>query len=155
MMRLWYYLQNEFSNYYVDCEFNKMWHNSNQSDGTSQTVEKIGVNINGIKKKIYVDIIIHKRDSNIDNQLICIEMKRNSNSDEDINRLKNMTNQQGFITEWKEYIFAYKYGFFISFWDKLKKPKVKIITIVDGHEFDTIEIYFNSDSLEEKAEEMK
>lgn len=147
MMRLWYYLQNEFSNYFVDCEFNKMWNWDNMEQPKEMPNE------DWVMKKIYADIIIHKREPTNGN-LICIEIKRNSYSKSDVHRLKKMTQQQGFAVEWTYYKFAYKYGFFVSFCDKLKKPKVKIITIVDGCIIDANEIYFNFDSLEEKAEEM-
>lgn len=106
MFRLAHYLQLEFSDYFVDCEFNKMGFNGYKSDCKVEPAR------NGVGTKImYADIIVHKRDSNTENNLLCIELKIDKNDIlDDFDRLKNMTNQEGFISEMTNYVYGYKLG---------------------------------------------
>jgi hypothetical protein len=109
MFRLAYYLQLEFPDYFVDCEFNKMGFNKYKAE------TKVEPNIQGIAlKKMYTDIIIHKRNSNTQNNFICLEIKRTKRAIEyDIKRLKMMTEDSGFVFKNTNYIYAYDFGFLI------------------------------------------
>ena len=71
MFRLAYYLQVEFPKYFVDCEFNKMGFIGNKNQ------DKIEPNSLGDGlKRMFADIIIHKRNSNTEDNFICLEIKR-------------------------------------------------------------------------------
>ena len=76
---------------------------------------KMIYNSNEVKvKKMYVDIILHKRKSNIKDNFICIELKRSKRGlDTDFERLDIMTSREGFSHNGKNYIYSYDYGFFI------------------------------------------
>lgn len=90
------YLQNTFSNLDVDCEYNKFGENDKMLDG----------------KGIRPDIIIHKRGDQIHN-LLAIEVKKKLNpSNNDITKLKGLTNQRG--------KYKYAYGLFLGFSKNMK-----------------------------------
>ena len=109
MFRFAYYLQMEFSNHTVDCEFNKLGFNGNMT-GDKMMIDS---DTNELKK-IYVDIIIHKRNSNLSDNFICLELKRTKRyMENDIQRLKIMTSPNGFTHDGKNYVFNYDFGFFI------------------------------------------
>ena len=78
--RIAVYLEEEFSRYNIDCEYSKNIKNLKSDD---------------LDKTIRPDIIIHKRDSNIDNFII-IEVKRGSKNTnlarKDIKKLKRIKN---------------------------------------------------------------
>lgn len=89
------YLQQEFLEYHVDCEYNRC-----------------GSNIKRIKKnRVYPDIIIHKRGNDSGNNLLAIEMKtKKANKkklDKDCEKLKNFTSLSG--------KFKYQFGLFLKF----------------------------------------
>jgi hypothetical protein len=108
MFRLAYYLQKEFPDHFVDCEFNKVLVSDSNTDKMifGELDKRIG--------KMYTDIVVHKRDSNGKGNLVCMEIKRTKKGIEsDIERLKMMTSNSGIEYMGKRYIYAYDYGFFI------------------------------------------
>ena len=109
MHRFALYLQEEFQDYWVDCEFNK------QSYGG-----EISPKILSSLKGNYVDIIIHGRENKPD--FLCFEIKKSNNyygRDNDREKLK-------ILTSCKPESFQYKYGFFIIFYKKFEKSKYEI-----------------------------
>jgi len=86
------YLQSQFLEYHVDCEYNwQMRNNIDQSDSknvlfTKEEERKFYPKNNkeaisdSNAHTIYPDIIIHKRGSNLDN-LLCVEIKKSTNKD--------------------------------------------------------------------------
>jgi len=109
MYRFAYYLQNKFLTYYVDCEFNKMgFHNHKHRDKVMTDEETNSL------KRMYTDIIVHKRNSDTSDNFICIEIKRTKRGiEKDILRLKKMTLQSGFRYQNVNYVYAYNYGFLL------------------------------------------
>lgn len=103
--RLAMYLQEYFSDYKVDCEYNRHIND----------VKRIGKDI------IYPDIIIHNRKSDANN-LIWIEVKKSTSKDAekklDRGKLKKATLVNG---EYK-----YRYGVFIIFDKNMSNCKVEI-----------------------------
>jgi len=122
MFRLAYYLQIEFFDYFVDCEFNKMgFYGYKHANKVEPIRHGKGV------KKMYADIIIHKRNSNIQDNFICLEIKRTRKGlSNDLKRLKNMTRERGFSYKYTNYIYAYNYGFLILLPKNKDKPEIKI-----------------------------
>jgi len=122
MFRFAYYLQIKFSNYYVDCEFNKMGFNNYKHETKVETIDQ-----GKILKKMYADIIVHKRNSNIQNNFICLEIKKiRRKMNYDLERLKNMTRINGFRYNNINYIYAYDYGFFIYLPKDKRKFEIRI-----------------------------
>lgn len=118
MFRLAHYLQFEFPDYFVDCEFNKMGFNGHKSEAKVEPI----YNGNGLKK-MYADIIIHKRGSRIEDNLVCLELKINKHGvDSDLIRLQNMTKADGFQHKGINYVYNYDLGFFVY----LPKDKSKL-----------------------------
>lgn len=123
MFRLAHYLQEEFKNYFVDCEFNKLCFKENMS-GNKMMPDPI----TGDLKRIFVDIIIHKRNSDLNDNCICLELKRTRRyMENDIHRLKIMTSADGFKHEDKEYVFNYDFGFFILLPKHEKGAEIHIV----------------------------
>jgi hypothetical protein len=120
VFRFAHYLQLKIPNYFVDCDFNSSFEGYRDLAGNVLGREREGKpieNPDGTITKRFVDIIVHKRDFNTDNDFICFEIKKwnNSNSKEirkDRNNLRVMTSQYGYI-----------YGFHISFHRKREKTK--------------------------------
>lgn len=107
MFRLAYYLQQEFPDYSVDCELNKMGVGDYKSECKIEPIMDNG-RLKG--KKMYADIVIHKRGLSSENKF-CIELKVNRrNIEADFTRLKNMTNLTGFLIEHTRYTYAYQLG---------------------------------------------
>jgi hypothetical protein len=80
------YLQKEFSNYDVDCEYNKDGHDQKKILSRLDKCTK-GPTINDEDgRTVYPDIIIHKRDSSTN--LVVIEAKKSTNSDGGCDRQK-------------------------------------------------------------------
>lgn len=95
VFRLGIYLQEIFQNYFVDCDFN-----SAQVSGRAETGKPIN-NTDGTTTKRFVDIILHKRTFDQNNDFICFEIKkwnsRNSQaSEKDQNNLKVLTREYGY-----------------------------------------------------------
>ena len=128
MFRLAHYLQINLTDYFVDCEFNKMgfyeYKHESKVEPTRQGKEL---------KKMYADIVVHKRNSNIKDNFICLEIKRTKRwINNDFERLKNMTRRNGFLYKMINYIYAYDYGFSILLPKNKKNSEIKIFE--DGEE---------------------
>lgn len=96
------YLQTQFPDWNVDCEYNRKGHETKKLRRTCSTDDKI-----------YPDIIIHQRSTK--ENLLVIEIKSSDLSEEcDIEKLKLFTSN----TE-----FEYTYGIFIRF-TGTKKPEL-------------------------------
>ena len=118
LFRFAHYLQNRIPNYFVDCDFNSSF--ENYVDRHGKPIE----NENGSVTNRFVDIIVHKRNFRIQDDLICFEIKKWNNTDpEEINKDKNnlrvLTSRYGYI-----------YGFYISI--HKVKTKTKWIIFRDG-----------------------
>src|SRR3989304_9374327 len=107
MFRLAHYLQANFSDYFVDCEFNKMGFNEYKH------IDKVELNSLGNElKRMFADIIIHKRNSNVEDNYVCLEIKRTRRAiNNDVRRLERMTNSRGFKHGNTRYIYGYDFGF--------------------------------------------
>jgi len=98
VFRFAHYLQNKLSpDYFVDCDFNSSFERGRAIRGKP---------IGNVDR--FVDIIVHKRDSHPQNDLICLEIKKWNNTsrtaiNKDENNLRVLT-----------YEYRYKYGFHIS-----------------------------------------
>lgn len=106
VFRFAHYLQKIIPDYFVDCDFN-----SSYREEGGKPIE----NKDGTVTKRFIDIIVHKRNPNTTNDLICFEIKKwnNTNSKEiekDRNNLRVLTSEYGYI-----------YGFHIT----LHKVKTK------------------------------
>lgn len=104
LFRFALYLQEQFNNYFVDCDFNS------SNIGGSERSGKPITSLNGQSStKRFIDIIVHKRTFNSEDNFICFEVKKwnNYTSDDltkDKNNLKVLTSKYG-----------YKYGFLLIF----------------------------------------
>lgn len=99
----------KFKGYYIDCEYNKAFLNG-------KVITKDVSNINGN----YIDIIITKRDKNPNNDLACIEIKKQKNyqgRDKDRDNLRILTGGQRY---------SHKYGFYIIFGKVKNKTLIEI-----------------------------
>ena len=94
------YLQKEFENYNVDCEYNRNIENIKRIKILEDKYKDIKPN-DIEAKTVFPDIIIHKRGNN-ENNLLVIEAKKNNKNDEiDKEKLKAYKNELG-------YKYAYK-----------------------------------------------
>lgn len=101
------YLQQEFRDWNVDCEYNRDQHSDIKkiSNWKTECLKEEPKSDDSDAKTVYPDIIIHHR--NTRNNLLVIEIKKSSNTDEgkcDIEKLKM------FIKD-----LNYQYGLFINF----------------------------------------
>lgn len=105
------YLQNEFSDYYVDCDFNNSCSFTYNSSGEYITEHdrsgKIIANPDRTRTKRFVDIIVHKRTFQPGNDFICFEIKKWNNCRslqvaKDKNNLCRLTS-----------VYGYRYGFYL------------------------------------------
>ena len=91
VFRFAYYLQRSIGGYFVDCDFN----------ASPQARGKVIIDQHGRKRNRFVDVIVHKRDSELTNNLICFEFKKwNNHSGElhkDENNLRSMTSNYGYL----------------------------------------------------------
>jgi hypothetical protein len=69
VFRLAYYLQRSIGGYLVDCDFNASPH----------VQGKPIIDQHGRKRNRFVDVIVHKRDSELTNNLFCFEFKKWNN----------------------------------------------------------------------------
>ncbi len=112
------YLQKYFSDFNVDCEYNRMKGKNADSPFITKTLnlkEEDVKNSDTTGKTVYPDIIIHKRGNNKDNFLV-IEVKKkcnNGNKNFDFEKLEAYTNQ-----------LKYKYGIYLEF-NKNKISQIK------------------------------
>ena len=85
--------QENYKEYSVDCEYNRINEIEYKILKVCEYIEKTK-NFEEVDKKVYPDIIVHKRNEN--NNLIVIEMKKTNSyikkKENDKNRLKAMTN---------------------------------------------------------------
>lgn len=135
VFRFAHYLQNELDGYYVDCDFNSSFVIERAADGQLLHRERTGKEIqneDGTATKRYIDIIVHKRDYNSNNDYICFEFKKwhnNKGIDKDINNLKQLTSQ-----------YHYQYGFLITFGSERNKSKWRVFN--GGKELLTEQLIF-------------
>src|SRR5207249_10419476 len=80
------YLQKEFTNYDVDCEYNKDGHDGKKILSGLDKCKKGPTTNDEDGRTVYPDIIIHKRDSSTN--LVVIESKKSTNSDVGCDRQK-------------------------------------------------------------------
>jgi len=112
VFRFAHYLQIRILDFFVDCDFNSSYEGYINPDGRVIGRERQGKpirNEDGTITKRFVDIIVHKRDFRTLNDLICFEIKKWNNTNEDDirkdkNNLRILTSTYGYI-----------YGFHISF----------------------------------------
>ena len=103
--KLMCHLSQYFSQYDVDCEYNKQGDNPKELEGN----------------KIRTDIVVHRRKMHEYNLLI-IEIKKNSESNKDITRIEKMTQQSG--------QYKYKLGIHLVF--DLQNKKIKLFVYKDS-----------------------
>lgn len=105
VFRFSHYLQKRIPNYFVDCDFNASFEGHFDSEGVAITADRPGkpiLNEDGTETKRFVDIIVHKRDDNPQNNLICFEIKKwnNRNSQDfkkDEGNLRDLTSRYGYV----------------------------------------------------------
>ncbi|MHA1828010.1 MAG: hypothetical protein ACTSX6_05100 [Candidatus Heimdallarchaeaceae archaeon] len=112
------YLQKHFSDFNVDCEYNRMKGKNADNEYITKTLNLKEEEVNNSDttgKTVYPDIIIHKRGDNKDNFLV-IEIKKNKNNNNksfDFNKLKAYTRE-----------LEYEFGIYLEF-DKDKISQIK------------------------------
>lgn len=116
VFRFAYYLQNEFEDYFVDCDFNSAKINNRDRDGKHIYDPKRNQPI-----KRYIDIIIHKRTKYIRDNYLCFEIKKWNNYlkkefEKDMNNLTKLTT-----------LYGYEYGFHIIFGKTKERTKISVI----------------------------
>ena len=115
VFRFAHYLQNEFNDYFVDCDFNSASVDNKPVSGKPIT------NPDGqLITKRFIDIIIHKRSLGINSNLICFEIKKWTNHntiniEKDKNNLRVLTSEYG-----------YQYGFHITLGKEISKTTITI-----------------------------
>jgi len=105
VFRFAYYLQNKIPNYFVDCDFNSSFERYLDVNISVRNRERSGKpieNRDGTITKRFVDVIVHKRDCNDENNLICFEIKKWNNYDKkqiekDKNNLRMITSEYGYL----------------------------------------------------------
>jgi len=101
------YLQENFLDFNVDCEYNRMMKEEDYVTKTLELKKEEGINnFDTTAKTVYPDIIIHRRGDDQDNLLV-IEVKKNGNhkgKDFDIKKLN------AFIKD-----LNYKFGIYLEF----------------------------------------
>ena len=102
------YLQEQFPDWNVDCEYNRKGIDMKKLEGIRECDEHRRTN------RVFPDIIVHKRNTN--RNLLVIELKKTSlNSQCDIKKLELFTNKKG--------DYGYSLGLFVQFVDS--RPKLK------------------------------
>ncbi|MCR8655843.1 hypothetical protein [Paenibacillus endoradicis] len=138
------YLQEEFNDYDVDCEYNKKV----DEDNGSKNIYILKVECEKLRKKtrneilindeeyskfsIYPDIIVHHRGNN-DNNLLIIEIKKSTNA---IDRKFDYKKLQCYTDKSPYNKLHYKYGLFIEFkTGNLELTTPELIWYRDGDEY--------------------
>ncbi len=127
VFRFAHYLQDELPEYYVDCDFNSSAVVERSASGQLVVAErprKEITNPDGTITGRYIDVIVHKRDYQTENDYICFEFKKWHNRkdiEKDVNNLKQLTSR-----------YLYKLGFLLIFGRVLEKTKWTIFK--DGRE---------------------
>lgn len=124
------YLQEAFRNYFVDCDFNSAQINGQPVSGKPIT------NSDGTATKRFVDIIVHKRTFNHNNDFICFEIKKWNNhnskaSKKDKNNLNVLTSEYG-----------YRYGFYLILGKNIEETKWAVFQ--NGRIFEQMEQVFGT-----------
>lgn len=106
------YLQEDFRNYFVDCDFNASCTYHLQEDGTYVRTKNHGKpirNEDGSLTDRFPDIIVHERnfpeiynplENEQLNDFICFEIKKSTNyvgRDKDLNNLRQLTSSYGYL----------------------------------------------------------
>ncbi len=120
----WKYLQNRIDDYYVDCDFNSSFATATFSNGQSIIRERPGkpiINLDGTTTRRFVDIIVHKRNNDTNNDFIAFEFKKWNNIardkvEKDLNNLGVLTTQ-----------YRYHLGFYIILGKRKELTKWTII----------------------------
>lgn len=99
--RIGMYLQAQFDNYHVDCEFNRNGHEPKELYIGEEEVNAYDVNA----VTVYPDIIVHQRGSNNENLLV-IEFKKSSSR---IDRAKDINKLHAYKND-----LEYRYALFIE-----------------------------------------
>lgn len=118
VFRFAHYLQNKISGFFVDCDFNSSFEGYFGAQGNITGIERHGKpieNEDGTVTKRFVDIIVHKRDYNSRNDLICFEIKKWNNTNK--NEIKKDRNNLRILTS--------KYGYIFGFHVSIHKTKTK------------------------------
>lgn len=115
VFRFAHYLQNKLNDFFVDCDFNSSFEGLIDQNGrVYQVTERAGKQIQneeGTVTKRFVDIIVHKRIFDGNNNFICFEIKKwNNRSQRDIN--KDTNNLKRLTSDYR-----YKYGFYLTLGD--------------------------------------
>jgi hypothetical protein len=124
VFRFAYYLQNKMDDYFVDCDYNSSFVlYTNRRTGERKVKQRSGkpIVIDGISKKRFIDIIVHKRNDNPNDDFLCLEIKKwnnypKSNREKDLNNLRVLTTQgvEGY---------QYLYGFFLLLGKEMSDTK--------------------------------
>ena len=122
------YLQEEFSSYFVDCDFNSASVNGWPVSGKPIT------NLDQTSTKRFIDIIVHRRTFNQFSDFICFEIKKWNNNDrktsaKDKNNLRILTSEYG-----------YRYGFYLMLGKTREKTKWDIFQ--NGESLNSMEPVF-------------
>ena len=137
VFRFAHYMQNSIQDYHVDCDFNSSFEEYHDSKGNIIRKEQSGKlienengigephdrpgkpieNEDGTKTGRFIDIIVHKRDSNPQNNFICFEIKKWNNYnkkqiEKDKNNLRRLTSSRGYLL-----------GFYLSLHRNKEKTK--------------------------------
>lgn len=104
VFRFAHYLQNQFDDHFVDCDFNSSFSgypNKGRDVTENKRSGKPIKNENGSVTRRFVDIVIHKRDCSSQNNLVCFEIKKwNTNNkkerNKDYNNLRRLTSDYGY-----------------------------------------------------------
>lgn len=127
VFRLAHHLQIKFNKdyfaegYFVDCDYNSSCYYDEVSREQKRRGGKpISNKISGKTKKRFIDIIVHKRESGSDSNLICFEIKKWNNCaaegmKKDKNNLAVLTSQYG-----------YSFGFYLIFGEAEKDLKLYV-----------------------------
>jgi hypothetical protein len=113
VFRFAHYLQEEFSDYFIDCDYNSSIINGERRDG-----KRI------LNKRKFIDIIVHER-KNYNSDFICFEIKKWNNC----TKKSVEKDQENLIILTDEY--GYKFGFHIVF-GKIK-DETKIMIFENGN----------------------
>jgi len=134
--RLGYYLQNEFSDYSVDCEYNGNpddLRNRKKINIIRGELERLGLLKDteideNVTRTVFPDIIIHKRGTNYNNIAI-IEMKKSTNKtshDYDFIKLQHYTSDDAANG------LCYKVGIFLEIHCGNNEPGFSLETFING-----------------------